>query len=732
MTWCWYGETVDGIKGDDVIRRGAKRAEVEIDIGDTAPELTVRRTRSRGKPKLVVLKDGKPLDLSKAEIQGKINAWIGLDFKSFKNSVLYGQGDAARFASPRTKDSERKDMLHRIANTEILQTCHTIALAKRSDLQDEIEDVERQRVSTRERLEEIDLDTLRTRSRGWEEERDGRVAEYQAEVAGLLVKAQEHAVDAGKLPDLERGLKRLEAERDEMAGAETASAQEIEALTTELDAARTRWEEMSRELAGLKAKREQMAKQISETKGVAGAVAELSERLEEREGEQRETEEAIAGCDAELSSLEDTLEVLRGEDAVIGPEIARVETEAKRCDDELERLDGDRCPTCTTPLTEGVAAEYISELTRNRGRYNEAAVKLHASQGEITRPIDATQKVLNGAKEKARQLRTEKGTLVEHASGLKASLAIAEGAVECLAGLQEESDACKGRGEVLRAALEELKFIGEERKEALETELAKAWLRQKTDRGRYEEIVALTEELAIARAAAASVENLKGQARREMERLQEAIHEVNPWSTAFDEAEAKAVEYRARRATLDKELQRLENELAHVVFWVRGFGNEGLPSFVLDSVVPYITDRTNHYLGVLADGDISMAFYTQRELKSRDGVKDEITIDWDIEGQGRVPPSGGQLRKMEIASDLALMDLVATREGVQLDLLLLDEVLDGLDREGRSRVLELLGELRRRRGSVFVISHESDLAEEFERVVRVTKRNGCATVEVVK
>jgi len=165
---------------------------------------------------------------------------------------------------------------------------------------------------------------------------------------------------------------------------------------------------------------------------------------------------------------------------------------------------------------------------------------------------------------------------------------------------------------------------------------------------------------------------------------------------------------------------------------VRGFGNEGLPSYILDSVVPYITERTNHYLGTLADGDISMRFDTQRALKSREGVKDEITLWWCIEGNELVPPSGGQQRKMEIATDLALMDLVASREGTQLDLVLLDEVLDGLDREGRSRVIELLAELRRRRGSVFVISHESDLAEEFERVAVVTKRDGCARLEMVK
>jgi ABC-type dipeptide/oligopeptide/nickel transport system ATPase component len=167
-------------------------------------------------------------------------------------------------------------------------------------------------------------------------------------------------------------------------------------------------------------------------------------------------------------------------------------------------------------------------------------------------------------------------------------------------------------------------------------------------------------------------------------------------------------------------------DLAHMEFWQRGFGNQGLPSFVLDSVMPYITERANHYLETLADGDIKMNFSTQRELKRAKGeMRDEISITWEIEGlEDSYPPSGGQLKKMEIATDLALMDLVATREGGSVDLLMMDEVLDGLDPEGRQRVLHLLHELRAKRGSIFVISHDAEVAEIFEKSIIVVKDGG--------
>jgi DNA repair exonuclease SbcCD ATPase subunit len=84
---------------------------------------------------------------------------------------------------------------------------------------------------------------------------------------------------------------------------------------------------------------------------------------------------------------------------------------------------------------------------------------------------------------------------------------------------------------------------------------------------------------------------------------------------------------------------------------------------------------------------------------------------------------------MEVATDLGLMDLVATREGGHLDLLMLDEVLDGLDNEGCSRVLLLLQNLRAERGSIFVISHESEVAEVFEKAIFAVKGGGSAELE---
>ncbi len=158
-----------------------------------------------------------------------------------------------------------------------------------------------------------------------------------------------------------------------------------------------------------------------------------------------------------------------------------------------------------------------------------------------------------------------------------------------------------------------------------------------------------------------------------------------------------------------------------------------MPSYVLDGVMKHITDRANYYLDILSDGDIIIEFKTQRELKSSKGdFRDEIDIRWTVEGIEGYSPSGGQQRKIEIATDLALMDLAEAHEGTKPSLFIADEILDGLDSEGVDRVLLLLQKLRSRRETIFVISHQPSMGEIFEKSFHVVKDEGISTLVTSK
>lgn len=204
--------------------------------------------------------------------------------------------------------------------------------------------------------------------------------------------------------------------------------------------------------------------------------------------------------------------------------------------------------------------------------------------------------------------------------------------------------------------------------------------------------------------------------------------ETDPNAVEVARASARAGEIVDEERKNEETIASLDRRDAPLKFWETAFSNRGLPSLALDLVAPMISAAANRYLQVLADGDLAVEVSTTTDLKGGT-TREAIDLRFVVEGAPGVEPSGGQWRKFGLAVDLALMDLVAAREGAQIDLLLLDEVLDGLDVEGRARVVALLRVLRETRSSVFVVSHDEGVSEAFETVVTVTKRGGSATVE---
>jgi DNA repair exonuclease SbcCD ATPase subunit len=176
------------------------------------------------------------------------------------------------------------------------------------------------------------------------------------------------------------------------------------------------------------------------------------------------------------------------------------------------------------------------------------------------------------------------------------------------------------------------------------------------------------------------------------------------------------------------QLAKLDAEDAPLAFWEQGYGNKGLPSFAMDSVLPLINMAAAKYLNVLSDGDLQVELTSTTDKK--DGSqKESIDLRVVIEGAEGVIPSGGQWRKISLAVDLALMDLVASREGSRIDALFLDEALDGLDEEGRARVVQLLRGLRETRSTILVVTHDPSVAEHVPDAIVVTKKGLASTVE---
>ena len=82
---------------------------------------------------------------------------------------------------------------------------------------------------------------------------------------------------------------------------------------------------------------------------------------------------------------------------------------------------------------------------------------------------------------------------------------------------------------------------------------------------------------------------------------------------------------------------------------------------------------------------------------------------------------------MRLACALALQDLVAARADKSIDLWIGDEIDDALDDAGLERLMGVLEQKARERGTVLCISH-NDIASYARRTMLVEKKNDKAKV----
>jgi DNA repair exonuclease SbcCD ATPase subunit len=415
---------------------------------------------------------------------------------------------------------------------------------------------------------------------------------------------------------------------------------------------------------------ERVAQAVAEKNATAGRLERLAgnpERVQAIKARQAEIEALQAEIKAKRDELAQDRGSLRDEARNLVPlektersaakRLAEAQGRLKASQERLAELDGDTCPTCSTPLAEG-----------------EAKMHVHALKSQT----DTLRDEVDALTREARRARDE-------VKNFKAEIAKAETLLA-----QREADLPKlssAEPAKLSKELAELESVGKVRAEIMKTIAA------------HEKTIAAIEA------------------------------ESDPHAPRVLELRTRREAIAADVARLEREVKTAQLEVGASQFWIHGFGPSGLPSIVLDSVMPRLTERTNFYLSILADGDIVGEFRTQRTLASGD-TRDKIEMTWTIEGNVDVTPSDGQQTKIRVAVDLALMDLANERASV--DLLLFDEVLDGLDAEGMQRMLELLCYLRGRKRSVFVISHAHGMSEQFEAGLIVVKRDKMSRIETVQ
>ena len=202
----------------------------------------------------------------------------------------------------------------------------------------------------------------------------------------------------------------------------------------------------------------------------------------------------------------------------------------------------------------------------------------------------------------------------------------------------------------------------------------------------------------------------------------------SPYTKMKDEKRKEIDALIAKEQSVTEDLVILEEELSTTTAAVDVFGRAGVRAHILDTVTPFLNDRTAEYLGTLTDGNIVASWSTigktsKGELREKFGIEVSKTNG----SQTFAGLSGGEKRKVRLSTAMALSDLVATRASKPIEFMLCDELDDALDVSGLERLMTILDKKGKEKGTVLIISHNS-LSEWCSNSITVKNNGGISEV----
>ena len=208
--------------------------------------------------------------------------------------------------------------------------------------------------------------------------------------------------------------------------------------------------------------------------------------------------------------------------------------------------------------------------------------------------------------------------------------------------------------------------------------------------------------------------------------LKECDEKIN---TSFSDAISNLMNnidyYTEKEMHLEADISRLTEEVGYLDDWIFAFSNKGIKSLLLDNVTPFLNKRANYYLNMLTSGSIEIEFTTQCETKSKE-LRDKFTLNIINKNGGDkyIANSDGERRRIDIAVNLALQDLISFRSNKKINISFFDECFDSLDGVGCERIIEVLQENINNKSSIFVATHNEQLKALFDRSIILVKKNG--------
>ena len=186
---------------------------------------------------------------------------------------------------------------------------------------------------------------------------------------------------------------------------------------------------------------------------------------------------------------------------------------------------------------------------------------------------------------------------------------------------------------------------------------------------------------------------------------------------------ANLLQQEEKHQVLLDEIALLDRRIQQLRLLENACGRNGVQALLIEQALPDLENRANRLLERLSDGEMTISFETQRQLKTRDELAE--TLDIRINDTAGERPyenySGGEQFRVNFAVRLALSQLLAQRSGARLQTLVVDEGFGSQDPAGRQRLVEAINIIQPDFERILIITHIDELKDAFPTRIEVVK-----------
>ena len=133
--------------------------------------------------------------------------------------------------------------------------------------------------------------------------------------------------------------------------------------------------------------------------------------------------------------------------------------------------------------------------------------------------------------------------------------------------------------------------------------------------------------------------------------------------------------------------------------------------YLLSTIINHIEQRAKYYSRIIFDND-TVSF-----------CLDGNNIDISYMNKAYENLSGGERQKIDLIIQFSIRDMLSTHLGFSSNILVLDEVFDGLDSVGCIKVIDMISEITDIK-NIFIVTHRKDLSIPTDKELIVVKSSG--------